>query len=659
MRIFTPCIAMLAMAFASVGIEAQSSPIRSEMRLSLVDSGKFDNPSSQPVLVYSKLVTMPGAEWLRLALEDSHLPRGSYVEVVSLADGYNMKLDAVALDLWTNRSAYFNGDALLLRLVAGAASKGVFFKTKKIEVGLPPLVAGPSTICGPTDDRQPSTDKRAGRLMSVGCTAWLITGTNVLISAGHCCSGGATVVQFNVPPSSSTGGTRNPPPQDQYPVDVASKKFTAGGVGNDWCVFKTKMSAGQHAGTRQGAFFKLSSSRPPVNDATRITGYGTTSPRNSRSQTQQTHVGPLRTNSGTRLCYHTDTTGGNSGSPVINSSGLAVGVHTHGGCGSSTSSCNSGTSVLRADFAAAIKAAGGGGGTPGAYTFYGAGCKGTGSGGGGQNCGSVNGNGGTLNTQTLPNEYCYGYKATKAMTVVGFSLYTKKLTGAGTMTCAFYGPTSAATPATSSTNTGTMTVGATAGWYTVKLARPVTVAAGQNFWVSQYDATNILAASLTSGSAPPLPTFWRRPPGGTTAWAVTGIIKFPAIRINCPGGGGGGAVPALSNTGVPMTGGSFKLNISQAAKGTRAFMLIGVKTAKIDLGILGAPGCFVLATATPVVALSMNIGSGGSGSLTLNIPNKKSLVQKSFYNQGVVIDAKANRLGIALTGGGKATVGSN
>ena len=54
----------------------------------------------------------------------------------------------------------------------------------------------------------------------------------------------------------------------------------------------------------------------------------------------------------------------------------------------------------------------------------------------------------------------------------------------------------------------------------------------------------------------------------------------------------------------------------------------------------------------------MNIGNDGSGSLSLNIPNLKTLLQKSFYNQGVVIDAKANRLGVALTGGGKGTVGN-
>jgi hypothetical protein len=300
---------------------------------------------------------------------------------------------------------------------------------------------------------------------------------------------------------------------------------------------------------------------------------------------------------------------------------------------------------------------GGGGGTPGAYTFYDAGCKGTGSGGAGQNCGSVNGNGGTLTTWTRTNEYCYGYKATKDLTVVSFSLYTQRITGSGTMTCALYGPTNSATPPTASAATGTMTVGANVGWYTAKLSNPITVKAGQNLWVSQYDTQNIRAANLTTGTPQMLPTFWRRPAGGTGAWGTSSIVQFPSFRINCAGGAGG-AVPRLSNNGTPIVGQRFTLQIDQAAKNTRAYILFGAKTAKIDITILGAPGCFVLATATPIVTLPMNIGNDGSGSLSLNIPNLKTLLQKSFYNQGIVIDAKANRLGVALTGGGKGTVGN-
>ena len=129
-------------------------------------------------------------------------------------------------------------------------------------------------------------------------------------------------------------------------------------MGNDWAVFKTLKNGqtGRHAGSVQGAYFKVGFFKPAVNRTIRITGYGVDRDTPTRSQTNQTHAGPLQTNSGTRLCYVTDTEGGNSGSPVIDeTSGMAVGVHTHGGCRTTGTGCNSGTSTTLAAFQTAIR----------------------------------------------------------------------------------------------------------------------------------------------------------------------------------------------------------------------------------------------------------------------------------------------------------------
>ena len=101
----------------------------------------------------------------------------------------------------------------------------------------------------------------------------------------------------------------------------------------------------------QDEAFELAMPPPVQGQDIRITGYGTTGAGVPRewNQIQKTHAGPYFSITGTRLQYQTDTTGGNSGSPVIDdSTGLAIGVHTHGGC--SQNQGNSGTGLNHAGF---------------------------------------------------------------------------------------------------------------------------------------------------------------------------------------------------------------------------------------------------------------------------------------------------------------------
>src|SRR5690606_15713401 len=261
-----------------------------------------------------------------------------------------------------NTSAYFNGDAVLLEVLAFPNTGDSLVRMSEVTAGLPPIE--PDSICGPTDDRALSEDPRAGRLMPVGCSGWLINDcSHCFLTAGHCTSPMDTV-QFNVPLSSSGGALRHPGPEDQYAVDPVSLQSNGGqGTGNDWGYFGVfpNSTTGLTAAAAQGDFFEIPAAAPPVGSPAqpiRITGYGTTGSGVPRewNQVQKTHVGPYFDRSGTTLRYQTDTTGGNSGSPVIDdSTGMAIGIHTHGGCSFSGGS-NVGTAIEHSGLQAALAA---------------------------------------------------------------------------------------------------------------------------------------------------------------------------------------------------------------------------------------------------------------------------------------------------------------
>jgi len=237
--------------------------------------------------------------------------------------------------------------------------------------------------CGDDDDRVPSFDRRIGRLMPMGCTAWLIS-EDVFVSAGHCVDEGnqdrysnGWYVEFDVPNSTSNGRPMPSDPEDQYPVrygvpainihPTRREDWFEFGVGNDWTVGRLLPNViSEHtAGQAQGCWFNLMygqslTSIPEV----RITGYGRVIPGygNERvplilNRAQQTHVGAFLSSESTdfRLLYSVDSEGGNSGGPVIDEqTNFAIGVHTHGGC-RSRREANHGMSNEHPMFKAAVE----------------------------------------------------------------------------------------------------------------------------------------------------------------------------------------------------------------------------------------------------------------------------------------------------------------
>ena len=340
---------------------AQTAPLQYYIQTYEFESESFDGDGT----VGSNLVEIPigvielhDIPWMQLHFAKMNLGNESYIILRSLYDDHWQKLDAISMKQWNNYSAFFNGNAVEITLFLAQTDRQVFIKIDEVVVGEWYQGVLPESQCGPTDDRIASNQPATGRLLNIGCTAWIIP-NGKFASAGHCLDGSnSTVVEFNVPLSLPGGTLQHPGPEDQYSVNVSTKIYTNGGIGNDWGVFEVFPNSitGLMPKEAQNAYWPLVQDLGP--DSIRITGYGVDG--GTANQTQQTHIGPNAGSSGTTMRYVTDTEGGNSGSPVIDGlTNNAVGVHTHGGCNSSGGN-NNGTSTFHAAFWAAVDQGAGG-----------------------------------------------------------------------------------------------------------------------------------------------------------------------------------------------------------------------------------------------------------------------------------------------------------
>lgn len=362
-RYLIPVVAIIALHLGGLSVvSAQTAPVPQRIIPYALDSGRIANGAE---LFFEETVAVAEATWLRLVLNQTHLAAGSELIITSLKDGARQDLNAQTLAQWGHSSAYFNGNAVSVRLVTGGGTGSNRVVVDSVIVGLD---APPESQCGPTNDRVSSNEPERARLMNVGCTA-SIAGTNsCFITAGHCLSSPSlvNVVEFNVPPSLPSGSVQHPGPEDQYSI-TSEREWTNGGVGNDWGVFKVSPNTqtGLLPYEAQGSLVTPTADVPAVGDTIEIVGYGVDT--GVDNQTQQVHSGPVSSVGSTSLRYRADTQGGNSGSSVTYDDTLdVVAIHTHGGCTSSPTSSNAGTLSTHPDFLAAYDdlCGGGSGGIP-------------------------------------------------------------------------------------------------------------------------------------------------------------------------------------------------------------------------------------------------------------------------------------------------------
>jgi len=265
---------------------------------------------------------------MRVYFGDVVLGEGSFLRMTSDLDGEVQELDAAALEMWGNSTAYFNGDTVFVELVAGPGTlqnRLVIDEVASAEGAVP---AGTCGICGP-DDRVASDEDFAARLLPAGCSAAVYNSFSCMVSAGHCISGGM-VLQFKVPLSNANCNLNHPPVSEQFPATQWS--FTNGGVGNDWAVMTLGTNGqGEQPFDRYGAMKPVATSPPSTGDPLTIWGYGIDS-QCIFNQAQQTSDGIVTSVGGTSLNHNVDATFGNSGSSVIRNGQEILGIATHCPC---------------------------------------------------------------------------------------------------------------------------------------------------------------------------------------------------------------------------------------------------------------------------------------------------------------------------------------
>jgi hypothetical protein len=299
-----------------------------------VDSGIRQNPTGAAATTFHHTVRVEGAASMRLYFGDVQLEKKSFIRITSLLDNQIQELDRGALALWGNASAHFNGDTLVVELVADAKTR----RNRLITMAVRSEAAGqrvmgldwPCGICGP-DDRIPSSEPWSCRLLPAGGSASVWNEESCLVSCGHAMLAEESMwVEFNVPPSNGDCSINAPPIEDQFPI--VAFIFANEGWGNDWAVMAPGTNnLGQTIFDRYGEFRPIAGTAPSPGDPLALWGFGIDPPQCEESSTQQTSGGSVTSVSSLFLSHDVDATHGCSGAGLIRD-GEIVGIATHCPC---------------------------------------------------------------------------------------------------------------------------------------------------------------------------------------------------------------------------------------------------------------------------------------------------------------------------------------
>merc|ERR1740123_806763 len=188
---------------------------------------------------------------------------------------------------------------------------------------------------------------KATLLMGLGCTGWLVKQPSggkgaIILTAGHC--GQRDRERFYFEYQNKPCGSRSASRSKL----CSGKRLDREASLDDYTVYEIPASCQYLQGIKP---ILLDVGTPPVGEGMYLIGHPRAGPKvlahmevHDKGHHCENRNTFLRSGKSVRARYYCDTEGGNSGSPVFSArTGYAYAIHTHGGCGGSRSSSNSGS----------------------------------------------------------------------------------------------------------------------------------------------------------------------------------------------------------------------------------------------------------------------------------------------------------------------------
>jgi hypothetical protein len=264
-------------------------------------------------------------------------------------------------------------------------------------------------------------------------------------------------------------------------------------------------------------------------------------------------------------------------------------------------------------------------------------------------CQQWNPTAGPLTNQTSTDEWVFRVASTSPKEVAGFELYCASLGGGSvTVPARLYVGNS---PGTAPIATTTMTIGSAPGFYTATFASPVSTSGAFHIGIDS-SALNVFLPIVHLGNY----NIAYTRSSASVPWSVQAVR--PAYVVNCAPEY---EVPELTNTGLPVLGSSFDVELASALPSTFAVLVQGLSDQSFPGGSLpvtlpGTPSCDILVS--PDVYDSLVTDASGAADSTVSVPNSPVLVSFEIFYQWVVLDSVANPFGLVTSNGGKAKLGN-